>query len=276
MNLTPLAPNQPGQPERAARSRFAPTTLALLSFVLLPVLAFGAARRENVDKSVPAGPIREVRIQNINGDVMVSSGTGDTIEIHAEKTARGSNADELLSQLQVSIRTTGARLDIETIHPKRKKFLGLFDVGTGDNCSVRYAIRMPADRSLRVETVNGGVDVSGIEGKLQAETVNGSIALSGIKGEVDAETVNGSVSLLRAGGAAPTRLETVNGNVELALEKDSRFAFNFETVNGRIDSDFPVTVEGKWGPKSAHGTVGSGTVSIAAESVNGSIKIRSK
>lgn len=264
-------------PSSNRRAHFLKIALALPTLLLaVPALLLAAPRREVVEKKFPAASIREISVENVNGDVVVAAGSGDQIEMTAEKSVRGGDADELLEQLRIDIRETAGRLEIKTIQPKRKKFLGLFDVGSSEGCTVRYAIKVPADRSVRLETVNGSINVSGIEGKLQVETVNGSVALSGARGEVDASSVNGSVAVVRGAGLAAMRLETVNGNVEIALDRGSAFNFSFETVNGSIDSDFPLTVTGKFGPKSAHGAVGAGGVTITAESVNGSIRIRGK
>jgi hypothetical protein len=251
------------------------TVLAALAFLLVPVFARGASQ-EVFEQNVPAAGIRTVYVGNVNGDVVVSAGPGDSVQIHAEKSARGGRADEWLKKLEIKVKTEGGRLSIETIHPKRKKLLGLFEVENSSCCTVRYAIRVPADRGVEVETVNGSIDISSLGASIRAETVNGSIALSGVRGQVDASTVNGSVAVTRVGGNAPVRLETVNGNVEIALERSAGFSYELETVNGRIESDFPLSVEGKFGPKSARGTVGSGETQLAAESVNGSIRLRGK
>jgi DUF4097 and DUF4098 domain-containing protein YvlB len=45
-------------------------------------------------------------------------------------------------------------------------------------------------------------------------------------------------------------------------------------VNGGIESDFPITVRGRWGPRSMTGTIGSGGRRLELETVNGAIQIR--
>lgn len=257
---------------RGATTLAALATAALLS-VLLPGIASGAVRREALDRSVPAAGIRELSVENVNGDVAISAGAVDTIEIHAEKTARGYDPDQLLRDLRVEIRRVGDRLEITSTQPKRKRFFGLVEIGSSGCCTVRFAIKVPANLGLSAETVNGSIDISDVQGRLALETVNGSIALAGVSGPIDASTVNGSISIGRVGMIAETRVETVNGSVEIAFDRNSGFAYSFETVNGRIESSFPIAVQGKWGPKSAHGHVGTGGATVAAESVNGSIKI---
>jgi hypothetical protein len=45
-------------------------------------------------------------------------------------------------------------------------------------------------------------------------------------------------------------------------------------VNGSITTDFPLTVQGKWGPRKAHGTIGGGGRELSLETVNGSVELR--
>ena len=68
----------------------------------------------------------------------------------------------------------------------------------------------------------------------------------------------------------------------MLIERDCRLTFpaNFdaelsgETVNGGVSSDFPVTIEGKWGPKSFTGQIGRGGRRLSVETVNGGITLK--
>jgi hypothetical protein len=48
----------------------------------------------------------------------------------------------------------------------------------------------------------------------------------------------------------------------------------FDTVHGSIDSDFPITLSGRFGPRHARGKIGSGGRDVSASVVNGSIELR--
>src|SRR5205807_703567 len=50
--------------------------------------------------------------------------------------------------------------------------------------------------------------------------------------------------------------------------------FDGQTVNGDIDSDFPMTVSGKFGPRRVRATIGSGGRTLELKTVNGSIRLR--
>ena len=55
-----------------------------------------------------------------------------------------------------------------------------------------------------------------------------------------------------------TGTKTVNGSVEVSLPGDTRADLDISTVNGSINTEFPITVTGRWGPKNARGTVNGG------------------
>jgi DUF4097 and DUF4098 domain-containing protein YvlB len=111
---------------------------------------------------------------------------------------------------------------------------------------------------VRATTVNGGVDVNTSAGPVTATTVNGNVdaRMSSLSGDddMDFKTVNGSVAIY-----VPARFDA---------------NFRFDTVHGGIDSDFPMTLSGKWGPRHASGTIGNGGRDLRASSVNGSIELR--
>jgi len=45
-------------------------------------------------------------------------------------------------------------------------------------------------------------------------------------------------------------------------------------VNGDIESDYPLTVTGKFGPRRLRGTIGAGGRSLSLSTVNGEIRLR--
>ena len=45
------------------------------------------------------------------------------------------------------------------------------------------------------------------------------------------------------------------------------------TVKGGISTDWPLTVQGRFGPKRLNGTIGSGGRSLSLSTVNGSIAL---
>jgi DUF4097 and DUF4098 domain-containing protein YvlB len=49
---------------------------------------------------------------------------------------------------------------------------------------------------------------------------------------------------------------------------------DLSTVNGSVQSDYPLTLEGRIDPKHLHGTIGNGGLRLRARTVNGQIELR--
>jgi DUF4097 and DUF4098 domain-containing protein YvlB len=66
----------------------------------------------------------------------------------------------------------------------------------------------------------------------------------------------------------------VNGSITVTLTGDINADVSASTVNGSISTDYPLTVQGRFGPKRLHGTIGSGGRALSMATVNGSIELR--
>jgi DUF4097 and DUF4098 domain-containing protein YvlB len=96
--------------------------------------------------------------------------------------------------------------------------------------------------------MNGSLGVDGVSGRLELRTTNGSVALTDVAGDVHARTQNGSLNVQLAGnGWDGTGLdaETQNGSVRLAVPEKYAAQLETGTVNGSIQTDFPVTIQGR-------------------------------
>ena len=141
---------------------------------------------------------------------------------------------------------------------------------------VSYEVMVPRKMNLDAVTTNGSVSVNGVEGRMDLEAVNGSIRLVDVAGDVRAETSNGSVSAVLSG---PTwrgnflDLETTNGSVNLDLPRGYNAQLETGTVNGGMDIDFPVTVQGTIGRRITT-KLGTGGPRVRAMTTNGRVRIR--
>src|SRR5882724_5137901 len=154
----------------------------------------------------------EVHIANTNGRVDIEGVDGATVEVRAERIAKGSTeaaAKELLPRIVIKEDAKPDRVSIET-----ERMSGIM-IGAG--FEVRYHVRAPKNALVNVTNTNGLVSVKGLAGKVVAHTTNGGVKGSGLSGGVDARTTNGGVAIDMASlGADPILLETTNGGVTLA------------------------------------------------------------
>src|SRR4029078_12850800 len=120
-------------------------------------------------------------IGNVNGKIEVEPSTGSTVDVTAVKKARGATpeaAKAALERATINDDVTSGRVQIETQMARSDGIFG------GNNVTVEYRVRVPAGAEVKFTTVNGGVDVSGLEGRITGATPNGGVTARGIKGQL--------------------------------------------------------------------------------------------
>ena len=212
-------------------------------------------------------------ISNVNGSIVVTGGSGDSVEIIATKKA-DNQAD--LDKIEIKIKSSPDEIAVETELGESGHW---FSHGNNSG-SVKYDVIVPVNTRLdSVETVNGGVNISGVGGKVVSESVNGDLEVSDLAGDVDLSTVNGGIEADFAKLAEQQRVkvETVNGRVTIYLPADANVEINADTLNGGINaSDFGLETDKGFVGSDLNGRIGDGSARLNIDTVNGAIKIRKK
>ena len=229
-------------------------------------------REERFEKTYEMTGVRKVRLQNVNGAVTIESG-GENLKVVAVKSVRRGSDSDLLKETEIRVTKTGSSIEIETILPKQGRLFPWFLFGRSNSAEVAYQVTLPSPVAVEAETVNGRIAASKRTGDLVLSTVNGAVKVEGQDGPLKVNTVNGSVEVSFLNAMRQSNLETVNGSVTITCAKDSSIRCALQTTNGRIQSEFPVTIEGKWGPKEARGSINGGRESLAVETVNGDVRL---
>jgi hypothetical protein len=141
---------------------------------------------------------------------------------------------------------------------------------------VSYEVWVPRRMNLEAETHNGSVSVSDVEGRMDLSAVNGSITVRRVGGDVRAETTNGSVTASLTGTTWSGNyldLETTNGSVVLDIPRGYNAQLETGTVNGGMNIDFPITVQGSISRRITT-RLGNGGPRIRAMTTNGGVRIR--
>lgn len=247
--------------------------LAGAAFLLLSAVAT-ADVKETEEHSFKVGSGARISLENINGEITVTGGSGDTVKVIARKKA---GSQEYLDGIKVVIDADDEYVRIETRHPKSD---GWFNWGKDSSGSVSYDLTVPENVDLdSVETVNGDVEIRAVSGKVRASTVNGSLHVFDLASDVNLETVNGSVKAEFAamGDGQRVNAEAVNGKIMILMPADASASINAETVNGSIDADdFGLEAEKGFVGRDLSGEIGAGGARITLDTVNGSIKVRAK
>jgi DUF4097 and DUF4098 domain-containing protein YvlB len=137
---------------------------------------------------------------------------------------------------------------------------------------------VPNRTSLSLTSSNGGIDISDVDGQIAFRTVNGGVKLTRLAGNVRGRTSNGGVSVDLDGTTWTgdgLDVETNNGGVNMSIPSNYSARLETGTVNGRMNIDFPVTVQGKIG-RSIETQLGSGGALLRVRTSNGGVNIRQK
>jgi DUF4097 and DUF4098 domain-containing protein YvlB len=221
---------------------------------------------------------KTVEIKGVNGAIDATAADGDEVEVVASKRGRRSDPGSVRIE---AIEHTGG-VTVCAVYPDvagRRNECRPGDAGrmsTRDNdVNVHFTVRIPRGVAFAPRTVNGDVEATDLDGDVDARTVNGSIQVS-TSGHAQAETVNGSIRAQagRADWAGDAEFKTVNGSITVTLPSSTAADVRAETVNGEIETDFALTVTGRFSRRRLSGTIGGGGRALELETVNGSIHLR--
>lgn len=222
-------------------------------------------------KTYQLDPKGRVEISNVNGKIEVEPSTGNTVEVSATKKARGASAEAAkaaLERVTIAEDVSSGRIRIETKNPRTSGFM----MG---GVTVEYRVRVPAGAEVKFTTVNGGVEVTGLEGRIVAETTNGGVTTHGVAGQLDASTTNGGldIDLIRMpeGGV---KLECTNGGIKVRLPRDAKATISASIVNGGIEAEsLAIDATGENTRRRLEGRMNGGGPRLDAEGVNGGIRL---
>jgi DUF4097 and DUF4098 domain-containing protein YvlB len=236
-----------------------------------PVGPLQARATDTWTRTYPLTKTGEVSITNVNGRVEVEGVDGSTVEVNAERIARGATeqlAGEVLKRVVIVDHATPDSVSIET-----QRMEGIL---IGASFEVRYRVKVPRTANVRAVTVNGGVEAKSTDGRLVARTTNGGIVGTAIAGGVEARVVNGGIRIrLSSVGKEDVVMTTVNGGVRLALPETARATVSANWVNGGMKMSglkFEVREESR---RHFEGLLNGGGAPISLNTVNGGIAIAS-
>ena len=239
--------------------------LVLLALAASAVLVYAEERAE-FHQSYPLTANGEVAVHNINGWIHVTAWDRNEVKVDAVKNGR---SQQDLDEAQIVVEASAGSVQIRTKYPEHNH--------GNHSASVDYTITVPGGAALDpVESVNGGVTIDGVTGKVRANSVNGNVEVQRAGGDVDASAVNGKVAA--SFDRMPSRhisLNTVNGGIQLGLPQNAGARLHASTVHGGISSDFDLPVRHVgFGPGSSlDTTIGDGGADVKLTTVNGGINL---
>jgi DUF4097 and DUF4098 domain-containing protein YvlB len=223
---------------------------------------------------------KRLEVKGVNGDVRAVLASGAEAVVNARKHARRSDPDEV----EIKVVESDQGITICAVYPTPRRARQENSCEPGDrwhsstdnnDVTVDFEVQVPAGIEFNGQTVNGEMSAEGLKGDVRASTVNGSVKVS-TTGLAEASTVNGSVyvQMGRADWTNDLEFSTVNGGITLILPGQLNAELRANTVNGDIETDWPLTITGRFSQRRLRGTIGSGGRGLSLSTVNGEIRLK--
>ncbi len=246
---------------------------------VLSVLALGAhaadhrgALTEEFHQTYALTADGRVELDNINGDVHISSWDRNEVKVDAVKYA---DTKERLDEAKIEIDSRNDSISIRTKYPNHDH---TWNWGSHNNpAGVEYTLTVPrAARLDEIKLINGELDVNGVTGEVNASCINGRLQAHNLAGRAHLSNINGKLEARfdRLSGQR-VELNSVNGSVDLTIPSDSNAEVEATTVSGGINNDFGLHVNNhRFVGHDLRGELGSGGARIKISNVNGRIDVR--
>lgn len=184
----------------------------------------------------------DVRLTTFDGSIQVQSWDKPDVLVEIEK--RGATR-ESVETLKVTAEQHGNTIEIEVKAPPRESFTG---IGFHRSTSAKLIVSLPrrsdvraksGDGTIRIERVNGkielrtgdgGIRATDVAGELTLNTSDGTITVAGAEGRLDLDTGDGGVNV--TGKLNSVRLHTGDGSIVYRAEPGSTMEDNWEISTG--------------------------------------------
>jgi hypothetical protein len=207
-----------------------------------------------------------LKVSSQNGGIEVIGEDRPDIALEARVSARANSQSDAAGILHDITIDTGSTVVAHGPKPS-----------TSRNWSVSYKLHVPHHLAAQLETLNGSLALTSIEGSIHGETTNGALTIDHLAGDIQVTTTNGAI---HANLDGPTwqgsrlNLSTTNGAVSVALPANYSAHLEASTTNGGISFNHAGADSSGVHHHSIDTNLGSGGPTISFETTNGSISIQ--
>ena len=142
---------------------------------------------------------------------------------------------------------------------------------------IDYEVTVPAGTALRLNTISGDLDLSGLQGTVTAKTISGDVLSAGLTGPLTLRTISGDVKLSGLGNNA-VDATSVSGDVDVTWPATQGADLSLKTIAGEVYADPAVTFRNLkarvYVGYELHGSLGSGGPLVTLHSVSGDVFFR--
>ena len=194
------------------------------------------------EKRFTVNGVADLRLTTFDGSIRIEAWDKPDILIEIEK--RGPST-ATLKDLEVVTDRNGDRIELEVKRPRSESYKGLTFHRTPSASLVAWVPRdtnitgRSGDGSIRIERVNGRIELrtadgsitaSHVSGELRLDTSDGAIRVADARGRLQVETGDGSVDV--GGKLTSVRLHTGDGSIVYRAEQGSAMSDNWDITTG--------------------------------------------
>jgi DUF4097 and DUF4098 domain-containing protein YvlB len=183
-----------------------------------------------------------LNLSTFDGSIEIQSWDKPDILVEIEK--RGPTR-EAVDALEIVTMQDGPRIDLEVKRPRSESFSG---VGFHRSATAKLIVYVPrqanlrarsGDGSIRIERVNGRIELRTGDGSIRAadlsgdvtlNTSDGSVTVNGAEGRLDVDTADGGVYV--SGRLTRLKVHTGDGSITYRAEPESRMAEDWDILTG--------------------------------------------
>jgi hypothetical protein len=241
-------------------------TATRLSIPCLILLAAGFAPRANAEEYTKSYPVTGRAIVHVQvDDSSVRVVTSDTHQVDFNVKSEGSETFNFGGKLHIDSQQNGNQVELTVL---RKPGI---TIGFSDK-RLSTEVRMPMNADLQIETTDGSVEVSSVNGSVTIHTKDGSVKAAQLAGKVEIRTVDGSINVDTLTGES--KMHSTDGSVAVAHfdgKCDASTTDGSIHVAGRFDSLDVKSVDGSVVARVTQGSKMSAAWGI--RTVDGSVEL---
>jgi translation initiation factor IF-1 len=208
------------------------TLLTTITLVSLAALTAFAATEENIHETRAVKPGGQLVVEVDFGSIDVAPGDNDKVVVAAHRKVEMSSKEkeqEYLAATPITITTEGDKVIVRAIHKNESLGRQLWRMMGHTRTAGHYAIKVPANFNLDLDTSGGDVSANGITGNVKADTSGGGLTFGQIHGELHADTSGGDIIAKDCEGK--TSLDTSGGRIEVT---GGRGKLSVDTSGGNV------------------------------------------
>ncbi|MEO8276211.1 MAG: hypothetical protein ABI639_08315 [Thermoanaerobaculia bacterium] len=128
--------------------------------------------------------------------------------------------------------------------------------------------------AAKLSSSGGGIEAEDVAGDIDAESSGGGVRIRAARGRVDASSSGGAVKVgFAAGNAKGGSLDSSGGGVTAELDPAVGLEIDASSSGGSVSCDLPITTRGRIGRDDLHGTLNGGGARLNLSSSGGGIRI---